>query len=177
MIYWLLTVVQEQTSCTLTVLTLLLLSTEYWADSCEGADFMHISDFPMVVSRNAELKYSIADCMHSTCTLVFNCCQHKHWAECSIHRFHSIFQAKGSCDMDKLTNQQGAWWCNALQLPSEKMLWNPSIVLQISWDLFQDYSHSAILYSLIIIIHGSTCAHKDHTICILRLSVYKRSKE
>jgi len=26
-----------------------------------------------------------------------------------------------------LTNQQAAWWCNALQLPSEKMLWNPSI--------------------------------------------------
>ena len=26
-----------------------------------------------------------------------------------------------------LTNQQAAWWRNALQLPSEKMLWNPSI--------------------------------------------------
>ena len=26
-----------------------------------------------------------------------------------------------------LTNQQGAWRCNALQLSSEKMLWNPSI--------------------------------------------------
>ena len=26
-----------------------------------------------------------------------------------------------------LTNQQGAWWCNVLQLPSEKMLWNPSV--------------------------------------------------
>jgi len=25
-----------------------------------------------------------------------------------------------------LTNQQGAWWCNALQLPGERMLWNPS---------------------------------------------------
>jgi len=24
-------------------------------------------------------------------------------------------------------NQQGAWWCNALQLPSKKMLWKPSI--------------------------------------------------
>ena len=28
-----------------------------------------------------------------------------------------------------LTNQQGAWWCNALQLPSEKMLWNPTFPL------------------------------------------------
>ena len=27
-----------------------------------------------------------------------------------------------------ITNQQAAWWCNALQLPSENMLWNPSIV-------------------------------------------------
>jgi len=26
-----------------------------------------------------------------------------------------------------LTNQQAAWWCNALQLPGEKMQWNPSI--------------------------------------------------
>ena len=26
-----------------------------------------------------------------------------------------------------LTNQQEAWWCNALQLPSEKILWTPSI--------------------------------------------------
>ena len=26
-----------------------------------------------------------------------------------------------------LTNQQAAWWCNALQLPSEKTLWNPFI--------------------------------------------------
>jgi len=26
-----------------------------------------------------------------------------------------------------LTNKQAAWRCNALQLPSEKMLWNPSI--------------------------------------------------
>jgi len=26
-----------------------------------------------------------------------------------------------------LTNQQGAWWCNALQLPGEKILRNPSI--------------------------------------------------
>jgi len=24
-----------------------------------------------------------------------------------------------------LANQQAAWWCNALQLRSEKMLWNP----------------------------------------------------
>jgi len=32
-----------------------------------------------------------------------------------------------------LTNQQAAWWCNALQLPSEKMLRNPSIaVIQYS---------------------------------------------
>ena len=25
-----------------------------------------------------------------------------------------------------VTNQQGAWWCNALQLPNEKTLWTPS---------------------------------------------------
>jgi len=25
-----------------------------------------------------------------------------------------------------LTNQQAAWECNALRLPREKMLWNPS---------------------------------------------------
>jgi len=32
--------------------------------------------------------------------------------------------------MSILTNKQAAWRCNALQLPSEKMLWNPSIQRQ-----------------------------------------------
>ena len=31
-----------------------------------------------------------------------------------------------------LTNHQSAWWCNALQLPSEKMLWNPCIQLALN---------------------------------------------
>jgi len=30
-------------------------------------------------------------------------------------------------------NQQGAWWCNALQLPSKKMLWKPSIYKPIEF--------------------------------------------
>ena len=30
-------------------------------------------------------------------------------------------------DINQSTLQQAAWWCNALQLPGEKMLWNPSI--------------------------------------------------
>ena len=40
-----------------------------------------------------------------------------------------------------VTNQQGAWWCNALQLPSEKMLWNPSIVFTY-WLQSESYEYS-----------------------------------
>ena len=48
----------------------------------------------------------------------------------TIDGFHSIFHHwnwRTKCHvMWILTNLQVAWWCNALQMPSEKMLWNPS---------------------------------------------------
>ena len=37
-----------------------------------------------------------------------------------------------------LTNRQAAWWCHALQLPSEKMLWNPSIPTQAIAEVNKD---------------------------------------
>ena len=39
---------------------------------------------------------------------------------------HRNWSAKGHV-MRILTNQQAAWWCNALQLLNEKMSWNPSM--------------------------------------------------
>ena len=50
-----------------------------------------------------------------------------------------------------LTNQQAAWWCNALQLPSEKMLWNPSIGTQhplFPTTTFWHHNHWATLLKL-----------------------------
>jgi len=49
----------------------------------------------------------------------------------AIDGFHSIchhrnWMAKVSCDVD-INQSTGSMVCNALQLPSEKMLWNPSI--------------------------------------------------
>jgi len=39
-----------------------------------------------------------------------------------------------------LSNQQAAWWCHALELPSEKMLWNPSIAEKCHFHGYHNHS-------------------------------------